>query len=48
MYCHQEDDESSKNVVGVEEVKEIQNLIQKSEGSRPLGNLNFEETIILK
>jgi hypothetical protein len=34
--------------LGVDELTDIQNLITKSEVSRPLGNLSVQEIIILK
>jgi hypothetical protein len=38
----------AKHFLGMDELIDIQNLITKSKGSRPLGNLRVQERIILK
>jgi hypothetical protein len=48
MYCREEEDEKTKNFLGVDEIIDKQNLVKKSEGGRPLGNLSVQERIIIK
>jgi hypothetical protein len=38
----------AKRFLGVDEIMEKQNMVPKSEGGRPLGNLSVQERIILK
>jgi hypothetical protein len=38
----------SKRFLGVDEIMDKQNLVKKSEGGRPRGNLGVQERIILK